>query len=219
MKYLKQFNIQFVGLKEGSHLFNYTIDNKFFEAFNFDEYKSSSIEVSLTFVKKSTLFELSFIAAGTIEIPCDLTNELYNQEIASELPLVVKFGPLYNDESEEILILPHEAYEFNVAQFIYEMIVLAVPNKRVHPKVLDGTMESEALNKLKELTIKEEKTIIVIQVNGKKRGMIEVPTDSKEKMIIKKSKEVENVSKHIGSSGIMKNIYIKNKLVNFITKK
>ncbi|KGL60231.1 Uncharacterized metal-binding protein YceD, DUF177 family [Polaribacter sp. Hel1_33_78] len=160
MKYLKQFNIQFVGLKEGSHLFNYTIDNKFFEAFNFDEYKSSSIEVSLTFVKKSTLFELSFIAAGTIEIPCDLTNELYNQEIASELPLVVKFGPLYNDESEEILILPHEAYEFNVAQFIYEMIVLAVPNKRVHPKVLDGTMESEALNKLKELTIKEEKTVV-----------------------------------------------------------
>jgi leucyl-tRNA synthetase len=67
--------------------------------------------------------------------------------------------------------------------------------------------------------LKEEKTIIVIQVNGKKRGMIEVPTDSKEKMIIKKSKEVENVSKHIGSSGIMKNIYIKNKLVNFITKK
>ncbi|MDG2436780.1 MAG: DUF177 domain-containing protein, partial [Polaribacter sp.] len=76
MKYLKQFNIQFVGLKEGSHLFNYTIDNKFFEAFNFDEYKSSSIEVSLKKIKKSTLFELSFIAAGTIEIPCDLTNEL-----------------------------------------------------------------------------------------------------------------------------------------------
>ena len=120
---------------------------------------SSSIKVSLTFVKKSTLFELSFSAEGTVEVPCDLTNELYDQEIASKLPLVVNFGPEYNDENEEILILPHEAYEFNVAQFIYEMIVLAVPNKRVHPKVLDGTMESEALKKLKELTIKEVKTV------------------------------------------------------------
>jgi uncharacterized metal-binding protein YceD (DUF177 family) len=159
MKDLKQFNIQFVGLKEGKHEFNYSIDNKFFEAFNFDDYESSSIKVSLHFVKKSTLFELTFVTEGTVEVPCDVTNELYHQEIDSELPLVVKFGPEFNDDNEEILVLPHEAYEFNVAQFIYEMIVLAVPNKRVHPKVLDGTMESEALDKLKELEIKEEKTV------------------------------------------------------------
>ena len=159
MKDLKQFNIQFVGLKEGKHQFDYSIENKFFEAFNYEEFESSSIKVSLNFVKKSTFFELVFTTEGTVEVPCDVTNELFHQEIDSELPLVVKFGPEFNDDNEEILILPHEAYEFNVAQFIYEMIVLAVPNKRVHPKVLDGTMESEALNKLKELEIKEEKTL------------------------------------------------------------
>ena len=37
------------------------------------------------------------------------------------------------------------------------MIILAIPNKRVHPKVLDGTMESETLKKLKELEVKEVK--------------------------------------------------------------
>ncbi|MFY9243864.1 MAG: DUF177 domain-containing protein [Polaribacter sp.] len=159
MKDLKQFNIQFVGLKEGKHQFDYSIDNKFFEAFNYDEFESSSIEVSLNFVKKSTLLELLFTAKGTIEVPCDVTTELYDQEIDCELSIVVKFGPEYNDDNEDVLILPHEAYEFSVAQFIYEMIVLAVPNKRVHPKVLDGTMESEALNKLEELAIKEKRTV------------------------------------------------------------
>ncbi|WP_299047033.1 DUF177 domain-containing protein [uncultured Polaribacter sp.] len=158
MKDLKQFNIQFVGLKEGNHFFEYKIDNTFFEAFNFDEFESSSIKVTLDFVKKSTLFELKFSAEGYVEVPCDITSELFHQEIQSDLPLVVKFGPEFNDDNEEILILPHEAYELNVAQFIYEMIVLAIPNKRVHPKVLDGTMESEALKKLKELEIKEENT-------------------------------------------------------------
>merc|ERR1712194_184479 len=137
--------------------FDYSIDNKFFEAFNYDEFTSSSINVSLHFVKKSTLFELNFISEGFVEIPCDVSNELYHQEIDSEMPLVVKFGPEFNDDNEEILILPHEAYEFNAAQFIYEMIVLAVPNKRVHPKILDGTMKSEALNKLKELEKKKKK--------------------------------------------------------------
>jgi uncharacterized metal-binding protein YceD (DUF177 family) len=159
MKGLKEFTIPFVGLKEGKHLFNYTIDNKFFETFNYDDFNSSSIKVLLTFVKKSTLFELGFAAEGTVEVPCDISNELYHQEIDAKLPIVVNFGPEYNDDNEDILILPHEAYELDVSQFIYEMIVLAVPNKRVHPKVLDGTMESEALKKLKELQIKEVKTV------------------------------------------------------------
>ena len=67
--------------------------------------------------------------------------------------------------------------------------------------------------------LQDENCIIVIQVDGKKRGTLEMPMNSKENIVIKKSKENENVSKHIGNSTIIKNIYIKNKLVNFITKK
>ena len=67
--------------------------------------------------------------------------------------------------------------------------------------------------------LKEENCTIVIQVDGRKRGILEMPIDSKETVIIKKSKEIDNVSKHIENTAIIKNIYIKNKLLNFITKK
>jgi uncharacterized metal-binding protein YceD (DUF177 family) len=156
MKDLKEFNIPFVGLKEGKHLFQYKVDNTFFELYDYNEFEKSSINVTLEFVKKSTLFELEFTASGTVNVPCDVTNEYFDLEITATLPLVVKFGQEYNDENEEILILPHEVYQFSVAQFIYEMIVLGIPNKRVHPKILDGTMETEALE---QLEIKEEKTV------------------------------------------------------------
>ena len=156
MKDLKEFNIPFVGLKEGKHLFEYKVDNTFFELYDYNEFEKSSIIVALEFVKKSTLFELNFTASGTVNVPCDVTNEYFDLEITATLPLVVKFGQEYNDDNEEILILPHEVYQFSVAQFIYEMIVLGIPNKRVHPKVLDGTMETEVLE---QLEIKEEKTV------------------------------------------------------------
>lgn len=158
MKDLKQFNIPFVGLKEESHLFDYQIDNKFFEAFNFEEYFDADINVTLTLDKKSTMLNLSFSAKGTVNVTCDVSGERFDQEINATLPLIVKFGEEYNDENEEILILPHSEYQINVAQYIYEMIVLSVPTKRVHPQVLDGTMESEALKKLEKLRVKEEKT-------------------------------------------------------------
>jgi len=156
MKDLKEFNIPFVGLKEGKHLFEYKIDNTFFELYNYSDFEKSSIDVTLEFVKKSTLFELEFTASGTVNVPCDVSNEYFDLEITATLPLVVKFGQEYNDENEEILILPHEVYQFSVAQFIYEMIVLGIPNKRVHPKVLDGTMETEVVE---QLETKEEKTV------------------------------------------------------------
>jgi len=67
--------------------------------------------------------------------------------------------------------------------------------------------------------LQEENCKIVIQVDGRKRGLLEMPVNTKEALVIKKSKEIDNVSKHIGNTTIIRNIYIKNKLVNFITKK
>ena len=68
---------------------------------------------------------------------------------------MVKFGQEYNDEIDDILILPHGEYEVNIAQYIYETLVLAMPTKRVHPGVEDGTLKSDILDKLEELSIKD----------------------------------------------------------------
>ncbi len=67
--------------------------------------------------------------------------------------------------------------------------------------------------------LEEENCTIVVQVDGRKRGVLEISTNSKELEIINKSKKIDNVSKYIENSTIIKNIYIKNKLINFITKK
>lgn len=159
MKDLKHFNIPFVGLKEGNHLFQYQIDNTFFEAYQFDEFYDANLNVAIQLIKKTTLLELSFSVTGTVNVACDVTSEPFDQEVEGVLDLVVKFGPEFNDENEDILIVPYEEYQINVAQYIYELIVLSVPQKRVHPKVLDGTMKSEALKKLKELEINEHKPV------------------------------------------------------------
>lgn len=158
MKDLKLFEIPFIGLKQGSHLFEYEIDNTFFEAFGFHDFNSSCIQIKLEFVKKSTLFELSFHAKGFVNVDCDLSLEPYDQTIEGRFLLIVKFGEEYNDDNDEILILPHESYQINVSQFIYELVILSVPSKKIHPKVLDGSMKSEALKKLQELQVDEEKS-------------------------------------------------------------
>ena len=159
MKKMKEFVIQFIGLKQGEHHFEYKIDNKFFNHFEYDEFNDANLDVKVVLNKKTTLLEWHFIVSGAVNVNCDLTNEPFDQAIENDFNLVVKFGNEYNDENEEILIIPHSEYEVDISQYIYELIVLAVPIKRVLPGIEDGTLHSEILEKLEELSpkLKENK--------------------------------------------------------------
>ncbi|GGH37461.1 DNA-binding protein [Mangrovimonas yunxiaonensis] len=159
MKLLKEFTIQFVGLKLGKHQFEYKIGNQFFEHFEYDEFNDSNVKVAVELEKKTTLLELNFTFSGSVNVNCDLTNEPYNQPISNTFNLVVKFGQEYNNDETDMLIIPHGEYEINIQQYIYELIVLSVPSKRIHPGVEDGTLNSAILEKLDALSPEQQEPI------------------------------------------------------------
>lgn len=156
---LKDFDISFIGLKQGNHEFEYELNDSFFEHFGFNEFCNAAINVQATLTKGSTMMELAVKGNGTVEVNCDLTNEPFKMNLNPTLDLVIKFGEEYNDEDDELLVLPHGEYQFNVAQYLYEMTVLSLPQKRIHPGVEDGSLKSPLLDKLEDLKPKivEEK--------------------------------------------------------------
>jgi uncharacterized metal-binding protein YceD (DUF177 family) len=156
MSKTKEYIIPFVGLKLGKHQFEYQINNSFFEIFDFNEFEKSSIKVNVVLDKKPNLLELDFKHKGTVQVPCDLTGEEFDLPIKGKIKLIVRFGETFNNDNEELLILPFGEFEIDIAQYIYEMIALSIPLKRVHPGVKDGTLQSEALEKLKKMTVKKE---------------------------------------------------------------
>jgi uncharacterized metal-binding protein YceD (DUF177 family) len=157
MKKTKEYLIPFVGLKLGKHHFEYQIDNTFFDIFDYDEFQNSDIKVTVVLEKKSNMLEISFKHEGIVHVPCDVTGEDFDLPIKSKMKLIVRFGEEFNNDNEELLILPFGEFEVDIAQYMYEMIVLSVPLRRVHPGVKDGTLESEALKKLNELAVKDIK--------------------------------------------------------------
>ena len=155
MKSKNEYLIPFIGLKIGKHQFEYTIDKKFFDEFSFDEFENCDVQVKVVLEKKSTMLEVSFSQKGTVNVPCDLTGEQFDLPIKGKINLVVQFGDEFNNDNEELLILPHGEHQIDLAQYIYEMIVLSIPQKRVHPGVKEGTLQTEALRKLNELQVKD----------------------------------------------------------------
>jgi uncharacterized metal-binding protein YceD (DUF177 family) len=155
MRELKEFTIPFIGLKLGEHLFDYQIDNTFFKHFEFEDFNNSDILVDVVLNKKTTMLEFALTINGHVNVNCDITNEPFDQKVNGDFQFIVKFGEAYNDDNEELLILPHGSHEVNIQQFIYETVVLNVPIRKTHPGIKDGTLKSDIIKKLEELSPKQ----------------------------------------------------------------
>jgi uncharacterized metal-binding protein YceD (DUF177 family) len=139
----RDFDINFKGLSLGSHDFSFELNDAFLQLFEYIEHQQLVAAAKMALVKHNTFLELSFEAEGTIEVICDKSGEPFIQKIANSFLLMVKFGDAYNDNDDETLILPQGEYQVNVAQYLYELIVLAIPQKNIHPDVLSGKIVVE----------------------------------------------------------------------------
>ena len=151
MKSISTHKIEFAGLKVGKHQFNFELNKEFFENFSFFDFNNIDLSVDVDLTKKSTLLELNFHLRGSVNVNCDMTNEPFDMPFNKEDFLVVKFGQEYNDEDNEILVLPYGEHKVILDQYLYELVILSLPRKRVHPGVEDGTLESEIIKILDEL--------------------------------------------------------------------
>ena len=115
-----------------------------------DKFNKANIKFKVDFIKKSTVLELQIKGEGFVNINCTLSNEPFDYNLKSQFKLIVKFGEYYDDSNDELLILPHGSHSINLDQFLYEMIVLSMPIRNVHPGIEDGSIKSDILNRLKD---------------------------------------------------------------------
>ena len=58
----------------------------------------------------------------------------------------------------------------------------------------------------------------MIQINGKKKSLIQMEKDLDEKILIENVKKDKKISSFLEKKSVFKHIIVKNKLINFIVK-
>ena len=82
----------------------------------------------------------------------------------------------------------------------------------------DDFIEKSGWPKWSEELLKTDKIQIIVQVNGKLRGKIKVSANSEKDEILAIARAEDNVSKFLQDKEILKEIFIPNKLINFVVK-
>jgi uncharacterized protein len=136
--WLKQYVIQFGGLKADTHHFDFEIDDTFFEHFEYSEIKKGNIAVHLELVKDEKVLTFHFFFDGAVTMPCDRCFEPVELKIKGTEQLIVKFGAGYYEENDELQIIPEGVNHFDISPFLYEYSHLLLPVRRVHPDDENG---------------------------------------------------------------------------------
>ena len=153
MDYFKQFVIQFSGLNNGDHNFDFEVTDEFFEKIEYSEIKKGKVNIDVLLNKQENMLVFNFSIKGFVNVICDRCSYPFDIEVAGEKKLIVKFGDETYEETDEILIIPETDYQIDLYHYVYEYINLLLPVKKVHPEDSNGnsTCNPEVIKKLEEL--------------------------------------------------------------------
>ncbi|MBO9619726.1 MAG: DUF177 domain-containing protein [Niabella sp.] len=158
MAYRREYDIAFVGLKPGIHEFNYAITDRFFEAFQQQDFTNCKGHVKLSLDKKSSFMMLKFEIGGTLDVVCDRCNNTIPLDLWDEFVITVKMveEPEVMNEQEEdpdVYYISRGESHLNVENWIYEFINLSIPmHKTCGFENADGPRcNKEALKMLNKL--------------------------------------------------------------------
>ncbi len=159
MKFLKQYSIPFTGLKNDQHEFQFEIDKRFFDEFDYSMVKDGALKVIVKLEKQETMMILNFNIEGHISLNCNLCLNNYPEKTVINERIIVKFDDEdINQTTEEILVLSKSDYELDIAPLLYEYINLAVPiNSRCENPGNEAFCDKEMISKIESLSNAEEK--------------------------------------------------------------
>lgn len=141
----KRYVIACKGLKSGTHDFELEVGSDLFELEQSDDIKGGEFVVKVKMRKSGSFAELDVVLDGIAVVECDRCLEECRLPVRSESSLTVRFADGEPDYDGEVMQVPAAEAEIDLAHYIYESIVLALPYRRVHP---EGECNSEMLARI-----------------------------------------------------------------------
>ncbi|RIW14428.1 DUF177 domain-containing protein [Algoriphagus lacus] len=134
MKFWKAFDIEIIKFKEGRHEIDFEIGDSFFQNFEDNEIvQKGRLTTRVIMDKGANVIELTFLIKGTVQLTCDRSLEVFDHPLEISEKMIYKYGSEEQEIDENVYMITRDTPSINVAQLIYEYILLALPAKKIHP--------------------------------------------------------------------------------------
>ena len=138
----------------------------------------------------------------------DIENLKFNTAIASMMALINEIYALGSINRAELrtLLLLLNPFAPHMTEEMYEV------------QNLGGVLNEQKWPTFDPALCVDEMVELVVQINGKVRSRLQVPVDSAQADVLEKAKAEPKIQDALQGKQIVKEIYVQNKLVNFVAK-
>ncbi|MFI3114938.1 MAG: leucine--tRNA ligase [Clostridia bacterium] len=136
----------------------------------------------------------------------DIENLKFNTAIASLMALINELSNGVNRAEYETLIKLLNPFAPHITEELWQMLGY------------DSILSLEEFPKYDEEKTIESTLNIAVQINGKVRSTIKLPTDCEQEEALKVAKSDEKIEKALAGMEIVKEIVIKNRIINIVVK-
>lgn len=126
------YSIPIQGLKIGLHQFKFSVDKSFFALFEDSPIETGQINFEVELDKRSDMMLLDFELSGYLGTECDRCTAPINLPLEDSRQLIVKYEEEDVEEDDEVVFIHRDVSDFNVAKYLYEFAVLALPISNVY---------------------------------------------------------------------------------------
>ncbi|KWW29767.1 MAG: hypothetical protein AUK63_917 [bacterium P3] len=124
--------VQLNGLKPGRYTYRYTLDDTFFETFGNEELQHGTVAFEVVLEKNERMLVFNFTFQGKMETTCDRCLERMDVPVGGERTMCVKLSDEKEDDGEDTTTLPEQTFQIDLAQWMYEYVVMAMPMRCTH---------------------------------------------------------------------------------------
>lgn len=141
------YKVELASLPDGKYEQDFVCDTEFFKNMEHTGINKADVKVHMDLVKKNDAYDCKFHCTGVVTVPCDRCLDPLDIDVDTDYHIIVKYGEEFDDESDDLLIIPYNNSNLNVAYMLYDTILLTIPLRHVHPLGKCNRAMAQALNK------------------------------------------------------------------------
>lgn len=131
---IRSFDIDIFRLSNSTHDYQFDIGNSFFEAHEGSTLQEGNGQVALELDKNDNFIKATFNFDVTVKLICDRSLDVFDFKIRDREEMIFKFGEEEQELDDNIIVIKRDRQRINFAQYIYELMSVAIPMKKLHPR-------------------------------------------------------------------------------------
>ena len=152
-----EYKVNIIGLSQKTHHFDFDLSDGFFAKYGKKLLESGHFDAKITLDKRETLIEGHFHIEGIAHLTCDRSLEPFDYPLTIDQLIVFKYGEEEKELSDDIILITRDRASLDIGQYLYELIGVALPMKRLHPKFKKDNLEESEIQLVYSTPIDENK--------------------------------------------------------------